>query len=167
MVHLYIIAAIVTICLLLREIPEETKIKLGGYVVAAISVALVAVLFGGVFYGALAEEDVWETPAVIVSVDGDEVTAVTQEGEAYKYYADLSIRLILWKDEVIDVVLEEKIEATLVDFSLARGIFILETAEGQLEEFFLEEANYAIGDKYYVYYAEGYAPRCTRREVQK
>jgi hypothetical protein len=167
MVHLYIVACFVAIVMILREIPEETKIKLGGYVAAAISVALVAVLFGGVFYGALAEEDVREVPAVIVSVDGDKVTAVTQEGEAYKYYADLSIRLILWKDEVIDAVLEEEVEAVLVGFDISRGVFILETSEGELEEFFLEEEDYQIGDKYFVYYAEGYAPRCTRREVQK
>ena len=105
---------------------------------------------------------------VEVDLEAKIVTVETEDGELYQYKATgkidaFRVRISLDAEKVVRVEAETKVKATLIGFDIAHETFKLLTAEGDIEEFYLEEGSYSIDDAYYIYYADGFAPICRKR----
>lgn len=151
--------------------PEDRKF-LGK--IAVVAVAAFVLLSTVAIAAGHAEELPEDLPkglrAVVKSVDFNNglVAVEAEDGNIYKYRASGNVdtgyvRIRLEGGQVKDTQPEIAVKATLVGFDLTVSCFKLLTEDGAVELFELGIGEYAVGDEYYVYYADGFRPACARR----
>ena len=117
----YVIAIITAITLAVSMLPSKAKEHLGKAAALVAAVVLFTVLFGGVLYGALAEEDVVEgyypLTAVVVDLDYNEDILVLEDGAElvweFEGIEDFEIgdivSLLMWDNNTPDSIYDDVI----------------------------------------------------------